>query len=124
MAIADDCSWHIATGASRTLSDHSDDRRRSPPRSLTQLYTCGSRPIRARWQVGRHRPRPLVGVSRRHDGSLVRFRLSRLGAWDSHLTLRLLTDDIFCRRLARDATDPERSFKTTAGAVRQLGVSS
>jgi hypothetical protein len=42
----------------------------------------GPRPTEARRQVGRRRPRPLVGVSRRYDGSLVGFRSSRLGGID------------------------------------------
>jgi hypothetical protein len=42
-------------------------------RRPTQLYKSGPQPIRARRLVGRHRLRPLVGVSRRHEGSLVRF---------------------------------------------------
>ena len=74
-----------------------------------RLYKSGPQPIRARRLVGRHRPRPLVGVSRRHDGSLVSFRSSRLSGWRSRLTLRLLPDDIFRRAIgARRVCDPLR----------------
>src|SRR5262245_15219962 len=71
------------TRSRTSLSNHEPSTRR---------YTSGPRSIRARRQVGRHRLRPLVGAWRRHNGSLARFRSSRLSGWHSRLTLRLLPD--------------------------------
>jgi hypothetical protein len=65
------------------------------PLPKTSLYKSRHR---RRWdqrQVGRHRPCPLIGVSRRHDVSLVRFCSSPFGGWRSRLALRFLLNDIF-----------------------------
>jgi hypothetical protein len=79
-----------------------------------RLYKSGPQPIRARRLVGRHRPRPLVGVSRRHDGSLVGFRSLRLSGWRSRRPYVCFPMTSSVGRLARDATDPERNSAVNA----------
>src|SRR5262249_33875310 len=68
-----------------------------------------------RRQVGRHRPCPLIGVSRRHGGLLARIRSSRLGAWH----WRLRSQDVPSASGMRRHTLLELSTPTMFGGYRK-----
>ena len=65
----------------------------------TRLYKSGPRPIHGRRQLGGRRPRPLVGVSRRHDGPL---------GWDAVSAPREYpaSSDCYSAAIAAAATSP------------------
>ncbi len=105
-------SPHVARRVCRPTEGFRSVRVSTPsptPCPSSRLYKSGPRPIQARRQVGRHRPRPLVEVSRRHDGSLVRFRSSWLSGWRSRLTYVCFPMTSSVGRLALDATDPKET---------------